>query len=530
MTATSRCRRYSLALLLVVGLVPTATALAATYNVAPFTISISDAIPASEKIRGVIDTSRWNPMVTEANGKAEFDAFIVEQRLATITSGFSDQDLTLDQIVAQYQSLVAAFETIAVRANRPELRYAGFIFQGCSVHGARSMSEGFGNPDRTIAVISFCGRNYALFTLLPSFSAFMPELSFPHLQVSNGSDLDRVTWNDATTRQVRSEARGLWTSSLHPRLGHCEAAADGLKYELLWLREAIKARVPATIPDGAYALTKLSDTNGWLGDYTPVRSTDSASVWGDGYRFSGAKVFAGSSVPAADVNQYIWFPTRVAAEEWKNYADTGACCLGVTEPPPTCGDGQCTAGAEDCGLCPADCPCATGEHCQGSQCTLDTVATPPAPDCAAATVTPLSGDAPLALHLDATGCRAAPGQALAFEWQIQEASSEVVRYTTALATHTATVPGTLTVVLSAWDAAASAARTTNRFTVVVREPSPASPADSDPAAGQTGASLDEAPAATLGVATTSLRGCAASGTSLVPAFAALLGLLRRKRR
>ncbi len=250
---TSVCRgAFALALGAAL-LAPFATARAKTYSVPPFTVEISDAIPAGEKIRGAIVTQRWNPMLTEENGTSEFDAFTVEQRLATITAGFADQNLSMSEIQAGYASLVSAFDTLATRANRPELRYAGFIFEGCSIHGARSMSEGFGNPDRTIAVISFCGRNFALFDLLPSFSPFMPELSFPHLQVSNGSDLDRVTWNDATTRQVRDEARGLWSASLHPRLGHCEAAPDGVKYELLWLAEAIKARVPATIPDGPYA-------------------------------------------------------------------------------------------------------------------------------------------------------------------------------------------------------------------------------------------------------------------------------------
>lgn len=348
--------QFSRSVLSVVGLfvavfASVTTASAATYRVNSFTINISDSIPASAKIRGAIATQRWSPMTTESAGKGEFDAFVVEERLATISSGFNEQNLSLNQYLQEYAALVAAFDSVATLANRPELRSVGFIFQGCSIHGARSMSQGFGNPDRTIAAISFCGRNYALFSLLPSFSTFMPELQYPHLQVTNGNDGDRVGWNDATTRQVRDEGRGLWTASLHPKLGHCDAAGDGIKYELLWLREVLKARVPSPVPDGAYTLKKLVDTNGWLGDYTPARSTSSGSVWGTGYKFNNATVFAASSVAANEVGQYIWFPTQVAAQEWKNYSDTGTCCLGlvadVDDGDPTPGGGDSDNGVGD---------------------------------------------------------------------------------------------------------------------------------------------------------------------------------------
>ncbi len=33
-----------------------------------------------------------------------------------------------------------------------------------------------------------------------------------------------------------------------------------------------------------------------------------------------------------------------------------------------CGDGQCLAGVEDCGVCPQDCPCPDGQSCQNRQC------------------------------------------------------------------------------------------------------------------------------------------------------------------
>jgi uncharacterized protein (TIGR03382 family) len=337
MATPARGPSYTLALLLGGLCLAPVGASAATYSVAPFTITIPDGIPASAKIRGAIAVQHWSPMMNTGAGKPMLDAFVVDQRLATITAGFQDRDMTLADIQSEYRALITAFESLATIAGRPELRYVGFIFQGCSVHGARSLSEGLGDPDRTIAAVSFCGRDYALFNLVPSFSAGMQALSFPHLQVSNGNDLDRVPWNDATTRQVRSEARGLWTSSLHPRLGHCEAAADGVAFELLWLREAIVARVPAEIPDGPYALTELSDASGWLGDYTMARSADASSIWGTGYRFESPSVFSAASVPATEIGSHFWFPTEVAAKEWKHYAETGTCCLGLSPTPSSDG-------------------------------------------------------------------------------------------------------------------------------------------------------------------------------------------------
>jgi hypothetical protein len=37
----------------------------------------------------------------------------------------------------------------------------------------------------------------------------------------------------------------------------------------------------------------------------------------------------------------------------------------------TCGDGQCTAGLEDCSICPGDCACPSGKHCSNRQCVAD---------------------------------------------------------------------------------------------------------------------------------------------------------------
>jgi uncharacterized protein (TIGR03382 family) len=311
------------------------TGLAADYNSGAFYLTIPDSIPASEKLRGVISTSSWSPPVQDPPGRNQFQVFLVENRLAELTNGLAaDGSYTppLSQYRSENAAMLKALDAIATQANRPELKYVPLIFQGCSIHGSHAMLQAAVNPDRTLGAIAFCGRNYALYDLIPPNTPFMPELSIPLLMVSFGDDTDRVVWNDSAVRDVRMNARGLWSASLHPGLGHCESTSDGLNFELLWLKELMRRRLPTTIPSGAFSLKALPDTEAWLGDYTVDTSGDSGGVWGSGYRFTNARVLAASTVPPGDIGKYLWFPSRTVAEEWKHYSNTGTCCTGITYP------------------------------------------------------------------------------------------------------------------------------------------------------------------------------------------------------
>jgi MYXO-CTERM domain-containing protein len=88
--------------------------------------------------------------------------------------------------------------------------------------------------------------------------------------------------------------------------------------------------------------------------------------------------------------------------------------------------------------------------------------TPGAPDCSAATVTPLEGEVPLTVALDASGCSDPDGDNLSFSWTI-----EGTEYTVATSDHTFDEPGNYLVQLTVTDDAAAPSDTTVDFTVVV---------------------------------------------------------------
>jgi PKD repeat protein len=91
------------------------------------------------------------------------------------------------------------------------------------------------------------------------------------------------------------------------------------------------------------------------------------------------------------------------------------------------------------------------------------------PDCAAATITPLEGKAPLTVTLDASGCKDPDGDALTFLWHVPTSMMTEDTYTTAQATATLAKPGVLTVKLDATDSAAQPMTTTREFTVKVAD-------------------------------------------------------------
>jgi PKD repeat protein len=84
------------------------------------------------------------------------------------------------------------------------------------------------------------------------------------------------------------------------------------------------------------------------------------------------------------------------------------------------------------------------------------------PPVAALTVTPLTGDAPLDVQIDASGSKDSDGTITAYELDCGDATTA---YTTAAATHTYTVPGEYTVALKVTDDAGATATATATVTV-----------------------------------------------------------------
>jgi MYXO-CTERM domain-containing protein len=142
------------------------------------------------------------------------------------------------------------------------------------------------------------------------------------------------------------------------------------------------------------------------------------------------------------------------------------------------------------------------------------------PDCSAATVTPSSGAAPLAVHMDATGCTDPQGKTpLTFEWHIP-VTPEVV-LTTATADYTFPSPGTTTIHLIARNNASPPLPTQRDFPITVT------------GGGTTdGGGASAAPDANSATSQIS-SGCGCSAATAGPGAVGLLlvalGLVRRRR-
>ncbi len=89
------------------------------------------------------------------------------------------------------------------------------------------------------------------------------------------------------------------------------------------------------------------------------------------------------------------------------------------------------------------------------------------PDCSAATVTPMSGDAPLQVVLDATGCTDPDGDVVTVSWSVPGPNYTVETYTDARKTVTLATPMETSIKLTARDSAADSMVTERSFSVTV---------------------------------------------------------------
>jgi len=318
MASQSRARLVSLIILALAVF----TAGAATYTANNCTIAISDQIPTGQPLRA-LQLQLWNPSVTSQPAAGMWAQWRVENRVAFCASSLpspvyspGNPTATLASYRASLRVLFLACSTIATQANRPELRSIGIIFDGCSINGGVSLGYGMSSPDRTVAVIAYCGRlnDYYLFGL--PLTPFAPELQVPFLQTSNGNDYPRPPFNDSLGRAVRRQARSLWSHSLHPGVGHCDALPDGGAFEMLWLTEAMSVRVPAAPVGGEWRLNPQSDSTCWLGTYQ-LRGICAP------YSFVNPVIREASTVPRDSIRSYFWFPTRRCAEAWAQYCTSG---------------------------------------------------------------------------------------------------------------------------------------------------------------------------------------------------------------
>jgi MYXO-CTERM domain-containing protein len=155
------------------------------------------------------------------------------------------------------------------------------------------------------------------------------------------------------------------------------------------------------------------------------------------------------------------------------------------------------------------------------------------PDCSAATVTPLSGPAPLAIHMNATPCVDPDGNHLTYRWNVPTSliTNDVI-FNTAVADYTfdeakaqALVNRTAVVQLTATDDGSPPMQVTEEYTVVIGKGSGTGDGGT-PVTGDGGTVTPFGPDSTVGSGCGCTTGGAAPGAGL---FLLALALLRRRR-
>jgi len=89
------------------------------------------------------------------------------------------------------------------------------------------------------------------------------------------------------------------------------------------------------------------------------------------------------------------------------------------------------------------------------------------PDCASATVSPTSGEPPLTVVLDASGCTDADGHSLSFTWRVATSLTEEDVFDTPRVEHVLSQPGEYPITLRVVDSAPRPRETSRTFTVQV---------------------------------------------------------------